>query len=74
MFDASSTLLLSVIASSALLAVILLAVQMTLFLWFKRLHADLLKVDQSLQLCASLLHKIAGNSSTGEFLELERGT
>ena len=69
MSDVNLWLLWSVIASSALLGAILLAVQLTLYLWFKRLHEDLSKVSLTLLSCASALHKIAGSSSTGEYLE-----
>lgn len=64
--DASASLIYewSVIVSlSSLVAGVLLMATVT-YLSFKRLLASLSSLNQTLQLCASELHRIAGDSST----------
>lgn len=71
--DASSDLLFqwSVIVSLwSLVATLLLGVILT-YLLCKRLLLGLSKANQTLQLCALVLHRIVGDSSTAEYLERE---
>lgn len=58
-------LLSSLVASGLVLA-------LTVWLSVKRLHHDLSEISQTLQSCALALHKIAGDNSTPEYLELGR--
>jgi len=67
----SSGFLWSVITLLSLLPAIGLVLSLIVHLSFKRLHEDLSALNQTLQLCASALHRIAGGNSTVEYLERE---
>jgi ABC-type bacteriocin/lantibiotic exporter with double-glycine peptidase domain len=62
--DASLSLLLSVTVCSALLALTAFLMTLAHLYLLKHLRDALSRLDLTLQLCASALHKIAGDNST----------